>query len=358
VPTETELMTTLVAEIRRSGKHLSHHENDFLKYLLKHQGQDNDEYCSTTGIAKYFLGRDMEEWDKLHGDVRTLASRVRTGLGDYFQDARLGRHSEHRLTIGIGPPYKLHVEANTLQSSLSQFWEVHLGSTRKNWLITTEPLFFYNPREHFFVRYLTLNAPADRVEQPDSPVAGLVECHTYVPSGEAGAEKVLTDWFKGQQKELTVAVSRNCIDQPWQDDLILLGNSRTNRFISSLQEKHNFQLVQQDYQITNSDPKGDEAKIHTDLEGVTGVGVTHALVTRCRGLFDYANATIIAANHGRAAQRVAEFLTTEASVTKMFESFSLDLQKRLPDFFQILFEVPTLNFDLAGDAKPIIRRGV
>jgi hypothetical protein len=343
------------------SEHLSPRDHEFLNYLLKYKG--NEKYCSSAGIAEHILKRNMQHWSEdKHSDVRVFVTRVRNGLRAYFEDPKHGRKSEYRLDIGSGAPYRLQVVLNERPSSLAQFWESHLDSALVTRLVSTEPVFFYDSQKRSFVRYLEINAdtPKGGKGRLGPRLKGLIPCFTYVPSGEAKAEQLLTNWFKSQKKDLIVEVSRNCNDaEPYTGNLILLGNKRTNRFIRNFQNEQHFELYQDDYRIVNRVPQGYKLKSYADLDKVTGMSFTHVLVTRCRGTFNNVCATIIAANHGRAAAKIAELLTSDTSVSNLFKTIGVERQKAMPDSFQILFKVQTKDFDLAGgEPEVVLCRGI
>jgi hypothetical protein len=67
---------------------------------------------------------------------------------------------------------------------------------------------------------------------------------------------------------------------------------------------------------------------------------------------------MIAANHGRATQKVAEYLTSEVLLRALFQKVGVQSEQSLPTTFQILFSVETHDFDIAeSDAEPILWRG-
>jgi hypothetical protein len=337
---------------------LTDQEKRFLRYLLDHAEDEiaRQEYQ----IGREFLGLP-KDWDPDKGNVRVLVARARSGMRDYFDDPAWGRKSPEHLTISR-PPYMLVLVSCAHPDPDVRFWDAHLSSAR-NIILHTEPLFFFNPRKRSFTRYLDLNG--DSLEaidvQGDARLRGLIPCFHYQPSGETYAAQDLANWFVSQRRDRPeVKLTRKCHDdEPWGQNLILLGNSRTNRFINRLQAlRRDLEIQLDQYSVVNLHPRSSEKKNYEDLNEVAGEGYTYALVTRCPSRFAGYSATILGANHGRAAQKVARYLTSKKSLRELMEKLEAPPGLPLPKSFQIVFRVEIHDFDVAeGEAEPIIWRG-
>jgi len=336
------------------GRTLSDHEKDFLRYMDKHAGDAH--FLSEHGIAKEFLR--WEDWDKRRSNVRTLVARVRSGLKTFFDDPRGGRASRQRLEIPERPPYRLEMAVNLQHDAVARFWGAHFANGERNMVLYTEPVFFYDPLKRCFVRFLDVNSDdLDQIhESLDPRLRGLTACFHYQPTGEARAVKNVTRWFEGQEYAVEVKPTRECTNnEGWGCNLVLLGNSRTNRFMRQLQSPAGLEVIVEDYRVKDTRT----CTVYEDLDEVTGANFAYALVTRSPSKFSQFCVTAISANHGRAAQKASEFLTSEIRLRQFFQRLSINREEELPKSFQILFKVETHDFDVAeGDAQPILCRGL
>ena len=128
-----------------------------------------------------------------------------------------------------------------------------------------------------------------------------------------------------------------------QTSMILLGNSRTNSILKSLELDSPFRLL--GHRIENKKPEASERRFYQgsrrggpNLERMT----TYALVTRRPGITPGSAVTIIAADHCRAIEGAGYFLTQEQKIEALHETMRLR-NARMPEQFQLVVRVETID---------------
>jgi hypothetical protein len=298
------------------------------------------------------------------GGDRVASHRLRESLKNYFAYTVEGRRESHRLSLPLKSS-ELEMEANRWQLQPSElFWDAHcVGRPEHDLLriVYTEPLFFFDNQRRIYVRVLDLNSEASRVPDDLTVKAerllgsnDLVPSFHYQPSGEIGARNLLLAWLRNYQvilrEHITVdsKASRLCLTETelWKGHLIALGNRRTNEFIRELQdlakgtETPPFIVIEDHMARAGTEEFRDEPER------------AYAAVSRLPNKFGGV-ATLIAANHGRAAEKVAEFLTDDESLAEFYATCGISTDKVLPDRFQILFEVGIQDIENPVVATPI-----
>jgi hypothetical protein len=127
-----------------------------------------------------------------------------------------------------------------------------------------------------------------------------------------------------------------------RSNLIVVGSSRTNSFVNSLQGEEQFVIAADS--IKNLNPRPGEPtsyRGHRFTNGKLERVVEYALVTRRQGLVGDSAITLIAANHGRAMEGAVQFLTREDKVAGLLDI----LGGELPPHFQVLLKVDMIDFD-------------
>ena len=327
-----------------------------LSCLVRHHPGGADD----SAIAKE-LGR-TSEWNKLHSDVRTAIHRLRRELREFFKYDPEGKTSRQCLNIPLGTPYRIQVVGNQRNlDPIEQFWDAHFNNDAGNLIVYTEPLFFWDAKERCYIRYLDLNDESPSLDshriRSSIPlthrVKDLTPCYHYQASGETQAQRILRKWFEHQKEsDISVKISRECVDREvWEHNLVVLGNNRTNKFLRALQDKQKFRLEVDRIVIEPHDHKRAQEFIDLQPSSREPTGrYVYAIVTRGPSRVAQRTATTIAANHGRAIEKVSEYLTSENTLGQLYKRLSLS--GTLPSRFQLLFRVQTVDFELAaGDAE-------
>jgi hypothetical protein len=126
----------------------------------------------------------------------------------------------------------------------------------------------------------------------------------------------------------------------------LLGSSRTNSFLDSLQGGNNFVITADE--IRNLEPHEGEERVYVGqryMDGKLEKVVEPVVVTRRPGLIRGTVVTMISANHGRAIEGAGNFLALEADLARVLESSGLSGTQDLPEHFQLLLRVHMVDFD-------------
>jgi hypothetical protein len=347
-------LETLIQRVLAGG-FLSPGEIILLQHLHRHpRGVDEAE------IAKELL-KDPN-WDPRRGTIRVAIHRLRGELRTFFNYLE-GKHSDFRLDIPRGTPYRIEVIKNVLHyDPIERFWDAHFNNGAPNLIISTEPLFFWDQGRRCFVRYLDINDESASLDAghirdllpPNHPARELTPCFHYQPSGDANACQKIRAWFQ-QQDGISVKFSRDCTDREvLGHNLIVLGNNRTNKYLRTLQKGLGFSLG--DDRIIVQGGKKKRRREYFDLKETPDDKAgryVYAVVTRRPSLVNQRCATIIGGNHGRAVEKVAEYLTTEQTLDGLYRWLGLSPEAELPSQFQLLFRIQTVDFELApAEAEP------
>lgn len=320
-----------------------------------------------SGITEDVLADELHRTShvsKEQSDIRTSVSRVRQGLKGFFKYELAGKKSASRLQIPYRPPYRLEIVKNEpALDPVETFWDAHFSNASQNLIIYTEPLFFWDKEHRCYIRYLNLNDESssldvDRIRRnlpADHPATRLQPCFHYQSSGETQAQRILRKWFE-QQDDVDVKLSRECVDsEVWKHNIVVLGNSRTNRFLRILQKELTF-LLQDDkvavkargrkrsYELVDLEPSPKEPSER----------YLYAVLTRRPSTVKQRCVTMIAANHGRGIEKVAETLTLPNAIDRLYSQLQLDRTQPLPDRFQLLFRIQTLDHELAPGEPELI----
>lgn len=291
--------------------------------------------------------------------IRVSMTGIRDRLRSYFENE--GRHEPVRMSIPKGQ-YRASYEPNTgfipqITSAAAAptkarrlFWAPYLEQGRPNILVFTEVL-FYRDVQGNYVRNIYVNDLATGASQlsgrglPLDPGSLRPSFH-FVSAGEMHSLLSITRAFQEMHAPLEV---RNSRFFSWTEvqgaNLILLGSSRTNPFLSSLQGKEPLVITQDS--ILNTKPRKGESRAWKGrryFEGELERVEEYALVTRRPGLAPDTAITLISANHGRAIEGAGHFVTREDSLKGMLESMRLPSRSALPDHFQVLLQVQMIDF--------------
>jgi hypothetical protein len=145
---------------------------------------------------------------------------------------------------------------------------------------------------------------------------------------------------------------RNARITSWHEmrnsNLVMVGCTRTNTFIDMLQEKAGFNLTEDE--IQNLSPCPGEAQSYKGkryADSRLQRFREYALVTRRPGTTQSKSTiTTISANHGRAIEGAAGYLTSEKEVSNLLSTLNVDPGvSALPERFQILLGVEMIDID-------------
>jgi len=131
-------------------------------------------------------------------------------------------------------------------------------------------------------------------------------------------------------------------------NLVMVGCTRTNPFMDMLQEKTDFILTEDT--ITNLSPREGESPSYKGMryrDSKLQRYREYVLVARRPGTNqNRSTITMIAANHGRAIEGAASYLTSEREVSNLLSMMKIDRERTaLPDRFQILLGVEMIDID-------------
>jgi len=266
---------------------------------------------------------------------------MRTELRKYFDDK--GRNEQWRVKIAKGT-YQLLFEDNLPDShaAVSRLWEPYLSAGARPMATYSEALFFRADSNYVYVRDTSCNDPSGRSRVtrhfPDHKTKDLLASYHYHSAGEVMSMFNFIGLFDNFGRSLPVRVTqKRCYAEEFGDkDLILVGSARINECVGQLQEGYGFNI--EDGHIRNFTPKDGELVKYEDEPPAKGKRIRKfALLTRRPNLDRGRTLTMIAANHGRAAQAVSKYLTKEAEVGELLSQISEDAQ--VPAAFQAVFEV-------------------
>jgi hypothetical protein len=326
-----------------------------LEYLVKRALEPAASAPKEYDIAVEAIGRQESFDPKTDPIIRVSISGIRERLKTYFENE--GRDERLRLTIPKGQ-YRVLFEkegqearAGTQRSGVRErFWAPYLNSRSPNILVYTEVLFFRDTQGNY-VRNIFVN---DRLSGAEAlPARGLnVEPATLRPSfhfvsaGEMHSLLSIQRSFNELRLPLDIRNSRFFSWQEMQGaNLILLGSSRTNPFLHSLQGKEPL-LITHD-SIVNTEPRADEPSSYQGshfFEGELERGIEYALVTRRPGIEPNSSITLIAGNHGRAIEGAGQFLGREDRLATLLEAMELGPLDDVPRHFQALLRVDLIDY--------------
>jgi hypothetical protein len=329
-----------------------------LQYLSE-ETANSDRSLKEYEIALEVLRRPQSFDPKLDPVVRVSMKGIRQRLQDYFEAE--GKNEEFCLTIPKGhyrvqfAPLESRMEARAAttpsikETALRQFWGPYLRS-KSNVLLHTEPLFFRDGKGTF-VRSLYVNDPATGARELAGHLGtdpgSLQPCFHYLSAGEVHCMFSLLRLFHDLGNSLQIANSRiSSWNETRHSNLILLGCTRTNRFMDDLQEESDFVITDDDIRDLSSIENGPVIyQGHRYKDGKLPRLTEYALVTRRRGATPQSAVTIIASNHGRAVEGAGYFLTLENEVSKLLKQMGFAESEALPDRFQILLRVEMIDLD-------------
>jgi hypothetical protein len=306
-------------------------------------------------IAVKALGRPPAFNPTIDPIIRVSIANIRARLRTYFESD--GQNETLRLHIPKGQ-YRATFEAvepaataTGNRSALRRFWAPYLEGTYDNAMVITELLFFRNDAGQF-VRDIFINEVTGGLDQMRERVSGLDwdafrPSFHFVSAGEMHAMLSLMRRLAGMDANIEVQNARFSSWGRLRDrNLILLGSSRTNSFLDSLQSGTNY-VIDSD-RIVNAAPQPGESPVYAGtryMDGRLEKVREYAVVTRHPGLNPECAVTMIAANHGRAIEGAADFFTDEDRVRDLIHQMQLPADEPFPANFQVLLRIDMIDFD-------------
>src|SRR5882724_1028658 len=236
-------------------------------------------------------------------------------------------------------------------TSLRKFWEPYLTGVGPNVLLYTELLCFRDNQGNYF-RSIHVNDP--RVDpatvSPHLPGAAPGEIQPsfhFVSGGEMQGALSLAQTFQNLNVSLEVKNTR-FVSWPGmrRSNLIVLGSSRTNAVLNSLQGEEEFTIGSDS--IRCRQPHQGEQESYRGSRSMCGKldrVVEFAIVTRRPGPLGDSAITLIAANHGRAMEGAAQYVTREDKLSGLLRILGAAEDAALPTHFQVLLKVDMIDFD-------------
>jgi len=331
-----------------------------LEYLCRRSENADRGVIKEYDIAVHALGRPSSFDPKTDPIVRVNMATIRERLRSYFEND--APESQIRLVIPKGQYRAVFEEvpnrgfeagaASMRFPALERFWHPYLTRTFPNTLVFAELLFFRDDHGTY-VRNIYINEIQGGLELLAKRLPGLHPeefrpSFHFVSAGEVHCLLTLTHLFERMGVECN---SRNSRFLAWNSlrdtNLILIGSSRTNPFIDSLQGENAF-FVTQDRILNRLPRAGEQASYagHRTKDGKLEKVTEYAVVTRRPAPTADCVVTCIAGNHGRALEGAGDFLSEESQVSLLLERLEADQQgASSSSHFQALLKVEMVDFD-------------
>ena len=219
-------------------------------------------------------------------------------------------------------------------------------------ILYTHPLFYRHPTERFMVRDQNVNDSAYDIPLEESKVITpeLTAIRHYVSVGEMDCVMRLSQFF--WERQIRPACEVEHLKNQWpsvsQDNLIVIGNVRTNWLIRQTEERiekdeiKGFDFRVQPHRIEIHQPREREQQFYDDLTPSKHDPLNrtvYAVLTRLPSRTPGQWVTVLAANNGWAFKAVAEFITDNDCLKRLAKESGIIEGGRCPERFQILFEV-------------------
>lgn len=346
-------------------------EARILAYLAREWSQDavaqgSESRLTVGNVAHYALDREGDVPGQ--AIVRTNIKRLRNHLASFFNDTSEGRSCSHRLVIDSEHGLYILRLAQKVQSPLEAFWRRHLEGV-DNVITWAEPLVFFDKTTRRYIRFLDINSDSldprviDAVVPKDHEARGMIPCFHYQSSGDILAVHLLQSWFAQHDHEITAEVTRDTTESKvFNYNSLIVGNMRMNKYVARLQEDLDFTVAGSSVTIRRPDLDRKEREEYSDYEPFADPKkgdrpYAYAVLTRRPNVNQLMTTTMIAANHGRAIQKVAQYITSEKHVAQLYRQWIERDHGEWPAWLQVLFQVEIRNRDMVfQDATPIAVR--
>lgn len=331
-----------------------------LQYVCDHASTVDAPTLKEHEIATQTLNRPDSFDPKLDPVVRVSMTHIREKLLAYFDTD--GADEPIRLSIPKGR-YRavfdtpevardIPAPADNASPALHKFWHPYLLPQAQNVILHTEPLFFRDDEHGTYIRNLYVNDRATGQQElqsrdPELAKRPLGPCFHYLSSGEVYCMFSLTRMFHNLDARIDTRNSRISFWNEVRDaNLILLGCTRTNSFMDTLQGDAGY--VMTDDAIEVVDPRPPEQASYRESrfkDGKLHCFTEYALITRRPGPAPGRSVTVISSNHGNAVLGAGHFLTVEQQVEKLLGLMGHEGAEPLPSQFQIIVRVDMIDFD-------------
>jgi hypothetical protein len=332
---------------------------DLLKRVLRYLADRSSEAAAPAPkeyeIAVEAMGRPASFDPRTDPIVRVSLGSVRERLLSFF--ATEGRQETLRMEIPKGQYRVVFSDAPRgippveRVNALARFRQPYFSGDAANIIVYTEPLFFRDDSGRYF-RDWSVNDLATGRDEIRSRFRGfnfkeICPVFHYLSAGEMHCLLSITRMFH----ELGVPVeTRNSRNATWHElshgNLILLGSPRTNEFLESLQGDYPLIVRHDSIRLRSSGKKsGCTYRGKRFKDGRLMRMTEYAVVTRRPGLVSGRWVTTIAANHGRAIEGAGHVLTLEDRVRELVEQMHLKASAAVPEAFQLLMKVDTIDVD-------------
>jgi hypothetical protein len=233
-----------------------------------------------------------------------------------------------------------------------------------NLVIHAEALWFWDGRQRAYIRFLDINSDSLDLEyirsimKPGHPARRMTPCFHYQSAGEVKATHYLEHWFQQNELPYSVQLSRDLALDPTiesENNLVALGNSRSNKFIAALHDGLPIILGPRSIRATGPSP----AEYHDDdvpasKETMQSV---YVLITRRPSKDGALRFTVIAGNNGRGIEKAVEVLTNPDGVKALLSQIGPKF-KEIPETLQIVLQIKIMNYRAAHKDPKVVASAI
>jgi hypothetical protein len=267
-------------------------------------------------ISEQEILDDCRDGPETEGAVRSLFTRLRKDLAEFFAQHPVGRKQKHKLVFPRGtyaPRFEINDPPPMPGDLVKSFWSPYYASDKPIRVI-----------------YPEVSAAAEHGTAAN-----------VVPSGVVRALISLFDCFQRSPRvPVTAAPLGPGMPFPEQDeDIIVLGTPATMPHVSALEASCPIRTGADEVVVKPVDG-GPEAYSDCARKSDAGGDNVHAVwtvLTRKPRRYQGRVMTLLAANNGTAIDAVASFLTRQRELDLLAQK--LGMEHSFPDRFQALFEV-------------------
>jgi hypothetical protein len=318
-------------------------ERPVIEYLFQCSidAKGKTRHISEVEVAEHVWG-NVES----HGAARTVITRLRRKLEEFFAHDPVGRRQGKKVLIPQRTYFLAFAENSPppMPSDLvKSFWSPYYSSD--------QPVRFFYPEPEFFV-----DSRSTHFHNPDANHADGSKYFSYlglkqkpaahfgfVPSGIVQAMVFLFECFQRPPRApATASPLRPSVPLPQEDeDIIVLGTPSTLPHLAELEASSPLRTGKNE--VTFKQP-GQKSQTYCDgplKKGDEDLLVAWAVLTRRAHRYQGRTITVLAASNGRAVEALASFLTRQPELETLAKAFATG--SSFPDRFQVLFEVQMLR---------------
>ena len=292
--------------------------------------------------ASTFIKKIWKE-DALAGKSEAHVSNLRTRVNLILRDFYASHPNEFPSELSIDTNYRLAI-VDRSRSVFASFWSSSFLPRARTIVDFSSPLFFRIDSDRY-VRNIHTNEDHSthlegiRSQFGVSNTSNVVPSSHYFSAGEVVAALNLSRAFAKEKLHfefLQYTKPPSSEGANW----ITIGCGRTSPTVRETQDLVTFPIRLEDSCIVISRDGHEELTVRDEVEQrETGpIRVAYAVVSRCPDLMEPRwQKTILAANHGRAAEGASLFVTDEAKLADVADRFKL--QNGFPKYLQLLLRV-------------------